>query len=444
MLERAHGFIVATTAAAIALTLLSVTGTIPAISVGDGLGLACFIAIGLIAEAAAVEFRLGSGRQAKSSLAFLPFISATLLFQPLLTVFVVVSVVAMSQFVLRRNDIARAVFNVSQACLSAYAGAYAYMIAGGDPTADHIHFGAFILLSIAFFATNLALNTIALSLIREASIVETARQVLGYRGANLWFDLLASPIAIVPAALYPDYNVAGLFVILLPLLLIRYSYMSKVKIEEANKDLLKVLVKAIETRDPYTSGHSLRVATLARAIAEDMSFTPRQIEGIETAALLHDIGKIDSIYEVVIRKPYDLTSSERELIRTHATKGADLLESLSSVDSGIIRAVRHHHERYDGTGYPSGLQADDIPIASRIIMLCDSIDAMLSDRPYRKALSIEQTRHELVRCCGSQFDPNIVAIILQRSTLERAVALVERPDGSSLGAHHLVAMPASA
>jgi putative nucleotidyltransferase with HDIG domain len=444
MLERAHSFIAATAAAALCLLLISMPASVPSLTLGDGLGLACFIAIGILAEAAAIDFRLGSGRQAKSSLAFLPFISATLLFEPFLAVIIVVSVVALSQFGLRRNDLPRAAFNVSQACLSAYAGAYAYAAAGGDPSANHIQFGAFILLSSAFFATNVALNTIALSLIREAPIVETAKQVLGYRGANLWFDLLASPIAIVPAALYPDYNVAGLFVILLPLLLIRYSYMSKVKIEEANKDLLKVLVKAIETRDPYTSGHSLRVATLARAIAEDMNFPPRSIESVETAALLHDIGKIDSIYEMVIRKPYDLTNSERELIRTHATKGADLLESLSSVETGIIRAVRHHHERYDGTGYPSGLAADDIPIASRIIMLCDSIDAMLSDRPYRKALTIEQTRHELVRCCGTQFDPNIVSIILQRSTLERAVLLVERPDSSHLASHQLMAMPASA
>lgn len=444
MLERAHTFIAATAIAAAVLILISLSGDLPTVTAGDGLGLACFIAISLIAEAAAVDFKLGAGRQAKSSLAFLPFISATLLFEPLLTVFVVVLVIGVSQFLFRRNDITRAVFNVSQACLSAYAGAYGYALAGGDPTQDHINFAAFILLSGAFFTTNLALNTIALSLIREASIVETAKQVLGYRGANLWFDLLASPIALVPAALYPDYNVAGLLVILLPLLLIRYSYMSKVKIEEANKDLLKVLVKAIETRDPYTSGHSMRVATLARAIAEDMGFSPRQVERVETAALLHDIGKIDSIYEVVIRKPYDLTSTERELIRTHATKGADLLESLSSVDSTIIRAVRHHHERFDGTGYPSGLSGEDIPIESRIIMLCDSIDAMLSDRPYRKALTIEQTRHELVRCCGTQFDPSIVAVILQRSTLERAVALVDKPEVGVPEAAPVFALSASA
>jgi putative nucleotidyltransferase with HDIG domain len=228
----------------------------------------------------------------------------------------------------------------------------------------------------------------------------------------------------VPVGLYADYNVGGLLVIVLPLLLIRYSYLSKVQLEEANKDLLKVLVKAIETRDPYTSGHSMRVATLARLIAEDIGLTPKHVERAETAALLHDIGKIDSVYEAVIRKPHDLTTAERDLIRTHATKGADLLQSLSSVNSEVVRAVRHHHERYDGTGYPSGLTGEDIPIISRIIMLCDSVDAMLSDRPYRSALSIEKTRLELVRCAGSQFDPSIVHVVLRSNTLERAASLV--------------------
>jgi putative nucleotidyltransferase with HDIG domain len=160
---------------------------------------------------------------------------------------------------------------------------------------------------------------------------------------------------------------------------------------------------------------------------------------VEAAALLHDIGKIDSIYEVVIRKPYELSAAERDLIKTHATKGADLLESLSTVSRDVIKAVRHHHERYDGTGYPAGLGRDEIPVASRIIMLCDSIDAMLSDRPYRKALSIEKTRLELVRCASTQFDPDIVRVILQQNTLERAARLVTRISHNTVDEPMLVA-----
>jgi putative nucleotidyltransferase with HDIG domain len=289
------------------------------------------------------------------------------------------------------------------------------------PTVDYV---GFLALATTFFAVNIALASTAIALMKQQRIASVFKQVIGPRGGNLWYDLLASPIAIVPAILYFDYFVTGILIILLPLLLIRYSYLSKVQLEEANRDLLKVLVKAIETRDPYTSGHSVRVATLARLIAEDLRLPERRIDAIETAALLHDIGKIDSIYETVIRKPYDLNEAERNLIRTHASKGADLLQSLSSVSADVIRGVRHHHERCDGTGYPDGLRGTEIPVAGRIIMLCDSVDAMLSDRPYRRALSIVKVRAELIRCSGTQFDPSIVQVVLSRNTLERAAGLV--------------------
>src|SRR5690606_24983971 len=215
-------------------------------------------------------------------------------------------------------------------------------------------------------------------------------------------------------------------------MLIRYSYLSKVQLQQANRDLLRALVKAIETRDPYTSGHSLRVSSLARAIAEDLGLSRRQVEQVETAALLHDIGKIDMVYAPLIRKPGELTPEERTVIQSHATKGAELLRSLSSVDEEVIRGVRHHHERYDGSGYPDGLAGKVIPIAARIIMLSDSIDAMLSDRPYRRALTVEQARVELLRCSGTQFDPDIVEAILRANTLERADGLRISLDDASI------------
>jgi putative nucleotidyltransferase with HDIG domain len=387
-----------------------------------------FIVIGILAEGFAIDFRFGSGKQPKSSLAFLPFLSSAVIFQPVVAVSIVVVVVGISQFAFRRNELLRGLFNVAMGVVSVASGACAYVVVSRGDQGGPISLFGFVGLAAGFFCTNVLLTSVALALIRGQPVGKVLNQVAGTRGANLWYDLLASPIALVPAAMYQQYHAAGLILIVLPLLLIRYSYLSKIQVEEANRDLLKVLVKAIETRDPYTSGHSLRVATLARAIADDLQVPRRQVERIETAALLHDIGKIDSIYEAVIRKPYDLNPAERELIRTHATKGADLLESLSSVNTDVIKAVRYHHERYDGTGYPSGLKGDEIPLAARIIMLCDSIDAMLSDRPYRKALTVEKTRLELIRCSGSQFDPSVVRVILQCNTLERAVGLVaERP-----------------
>jgi putative nucleotidyltransferase with HDIG domain len=405
--------------ALVTLTFLPV-GPAYALSVADIFGLSCFVAVGVLSELMAIDFRLGQGRQAKSSLAFLPFLASIVLFEPIISVATVGLVISISQFVLRRNDFARGIFNIAQGIVSAAWASLVYIPFLGALGRVDISFVGFTFLAAVFFTTNIALSSFAISLIKQQRFSTVLAQVAGVRGGNLWYDLLASPIAIVPAALYEEYNVIGLLIIVLPLLLIRYSYLSKIQLEEANRDLLKVLVKAIETRDPYTSGHSVRVATLARRIAEDLGLPPRRIQLIETAALLHDIGKIDSAYAELIRKPYDLDYDERELIRTHATRGADLLESLTSVSSEVILAVRHHHERYDGTGYPSGLQGEAIPVAARIIMLCDSVDAMLSDRPYRPALSIEKTRMELVRCSGTQFDPSIVQVVLQKNTLERA------------------------
>jgi putative nucleotidyltransferase with HDIG domain len=166
------------------------------------------------------------------------------------------------------------------------------------------------------------------------------------------------------------------------------------------------------------------VSQLAKIIAEDLKCQPSQVDDIETAALLHDIGKIDTVYADIISKQSTLTDSERGVIVTHAARGADFLRTLSSFKDHVILSVRHHHERWDGTGYPDRLTEDKIPVAARIIMLCDSIDAMLSDRPYRRALTVEQVRAELLRCAGTQFDPHIVRIILQRNTLERAAKLI--------------------
>jgi putative nucleotidyltransferase with HDIG domain len=220
--------------------------------------------------------------------------------------------------------------------------------------------------------------------------------------------------------------VGGLLAVVLPLLLIRYSYLSASQLQQANRDLLRVLIKAIETRDPYTSGHSLRVSTLAKMIAEDHGLRARLVSQVADAALLHDIGKIDALYAEIISKPAALTDHERSVIQTHATKGADLLQSLTSLEKEIIVGVRHHHEHFDGSGYPSGLQGKSIPIAARIIMICDSVDAMLSDRPYRDALTVEQVNQELRACSGTQFDPELVETILQCGTLPRAELLVDR------------------
>lgn len=404
----------------------------------DVFGLFSFIALGILSEVMAIDFTYGPNRKVKSSIAFLPLIAAAVTFPPLGAILVVGSIHTFTELFLRERAPLKSIFNISQGVLSIGLAAAVYAWLGGEVLRDgEIRFLPFIALATTFFTTNIILVSIAIAIRQQQKVLRIIRRAVGPAGGNLLYDLLASPVAIVAAILYREVPHFGLLLIILPLLLIRSSYQSKLKLQLANRDLLRVLIKAIETRDPYTSGHSLRVSSIARAIAADLGLPRRKIEQIETAGLLHDIGKIDTVYAAIIQKPADLTEDEHRVIKTHATKGAELLQNLTSLEEEIIQGVRHHHERYDGSGYPDGLVGKTIPAAARIIMLCDAIDAMLSDRPYRPALTIEQARQELIRCAGSQFDPEIVEAIIHRGTLERAAALVGEslpsPDLASFG-----------
>src|SRR5437016_844263 len=166
------------------------------------------------------------------------------------------------------------------------------------------------------------------------------------------------------------------------------------------------MVAAIEARDPYTSGHSRRVADKARVIAKAIGLREKDIERIVAAALLHDVGKIHEVFGPIISKPGRLTPEEQVIMRTHPVKSAELAGKVTELRD-VVPLIRHHHENWDGTGYPDGIGGDAIPLGSRIIMFADTIDAMTTDRPYRAALGEAAVRGEMKKFRGSQFDPII-------------------------------------
>ncbi len=428
-------YIAALATGAVALCAALDWSQLAAFQGSDWLGLAVFWVLAVVSQILAVESTVGA-RPVTSSIAFLPFLAVAVVMPVPAVVLATGAMPAVHGFlVVRDRTIPRVVFNVSQGILAYGLAALVFQeladLAGTSAGLDSIGavsslFFPFYGLAVTFFALNLFFVSVATALRDEERIRDVLVEAAGRGGGNLFYDLLASPIALFAAYLYHNLYVGGLLVVVLPLLLIRHSYLSAIQLQQANRDLLRVLVKAIETRDPYTSGHSLRVSTLAKVIAKDYGVRPQEIAHIENAALLHDVGKIEALYAEIISKSSSLSEEERDVIRTHATRGADLLKSLTSLDAAVIKGVRHHHERYDGEGYPDGLTGKSIPLAARIIMLCDAIDAMLSDRPYRKALSLAKVKSELTRCSGSQFDPDIVKAILTHNTLERAELLVER------------------
>lgn len=167
----------------------------------------------------------------------------------------------------------------------------------------------------------------------------------------------------------------------------------------------------IDTKDPNTKGHSMRVAYYSKELAKKLKLPERDVELIYYIALLHDIGKI-YIPDEILNKPGRLTGDERAIIETHAAKGAEILKDFTAID-GIADGARYHHERYDGKGYPQGLKGESIPFLARIIGVADSYDAMSSDRCYRPKLSKETIVNELKSNSGKQFDPEVVACMLE-------------------------------
>jgi putative nucleotidyltransferase with HDIG domain len=191
--------------------------------------------------------------------------------------------------------------------------------------------------------------------------------------------------------------------------------------------MLTSLTSAIEARDPYTRGHSLRVTTLAEAVARWLGWTESRLETLRIGGALHDVGKL-TVPSRILSKPGPLTLQERDTIRTHPAAGARLIEPIHSVRDALPY-VLHHHERWDGDGYPHGLGGVAIPVEARVLAVADAFDAMTSGRPYRQAMSELDALREVERCAGCQFDPEIAHAFLTvwsdgfRSTLAAAASL---------------------
>jgi putative nucleotidyltransferase with HDIG domain len=397
------------------------------LSARDRWGLVGLIVLGLLSESLSLR-TAAKESEGTFTITLVPLLASVIIFGPGPTVVFMGVSGAVAEFLYHRKPLLKASFNVAQYIVATSLAGLVYRGLGGLSLLDASvpvsrvilsSAVAFVFFGASFLITNHLLVAGAINVSRGKPLRDVLRSLFGRWGSNIAYDMLVSPIALAVAILYKELYVFGLSSALLPLLFIRHSYQLNYRVIKANQDLLRALVKAIETRDPYTSGHSVRVANLAAAIARDMGLKSSEADHVEQAALLHDIGKIDSIYSEILRKPSMLSASERSVIESHVAKGVELLESLSSVPLPVIDYVRYHHERVDGKGYPEGLRDEEIPLGARIIKVCDAIDAMLSDRPYRKALNPETTRRELSRYAGVQFDAEIVRAVLSSNVLER-------------------------
>jgi putative nucleotidyltransferase with HDIG domain len=183
------------------------------------------------------------------------------------------------------------------------------------------------------------------------------------------------------------------------------------ELEEAYVSTVTVLAAAIDARDPYTLGHSTRVAKLTRKIGAAIGLSHQELEDLEIASLFHDVGKLKTP-DFVLLKDGPLDPQEHREIANHSENGAAILGRAPSLQK-YIPAVRHHHEWFNGEGYPDGLRGDDIPLYAAIIAIADAFDAMTSARPYKKARSREEALRELTLFAGRQFNPRLVEVFHQ-------------------------------
>jgi len=399
-----------------------VTRIVEVVAVGALVALAAFVALGPVPtpeEWRAAAFFSGFGVLAAAltyrtsqatlgTISFLPYLSAAILapnIAGLSTVFVSTLV---AEIVLRR-PLVKLVFNISQHVFATAAGIVVYLSFGGKSA---LHSSPSVLPFLALVLTYFVLNKLAVSTVVASSEGTPTKEhwIRSMRGSAL-YDALAFPLILFFGIAYARLGPGWTAILAAPMLGIRQLYRTVFALQKINEELLQLMVASIEARDPYTSGHSQRVARYARLIARAAGMSTKLAERTEVAALLHDVGKIHEEFAIILRKPGRLTDEEFDVMKTHPAKSAELVSKVSHF-ADLVPAVLAHHEAWDGRGYPQRLRGHDIPLAARVIALADTIDAMTTSRPYRDALSADDVRAELAREAGRQFDPAICERLL--------------------------------
>lgn len=419
--------------------------------------------VGFLLEVASTTLRSGEG---KGSISFVSDLAAGLLFGAFWAGAVAALSMGFSQIWNRRPTI-RLAFNVAQRTFSSVVAITVFSLLGGSQPFRYfvsgVSFdGSVFLWDLLCFAAGalsyFIINSLAVS--GALSIAQGVPLRSVWKKNTLWvlgYDLGASALSLLIAWVYLRFDASTLqgrvffLLILLPIVALRHIYAklntlqglydqldsAHDKLELSLREQLEMMVKSIEARDPYTSGHSRRVAALSKAIAADLGFRGEALAEVENAALLHDVGKIHAEFAPLLQKEGRLTQEEWEIMKTHAAKSAELVGLFSRFRGDVQSCVRSHHERWDGKGYPDGLVGEAIPLGARVIMISDTIDAMTTDRPYRKALSFEKVVAELLKYRETQFDPAVVDVTVNSVTVRRLVSdkefLAEQTASKALG-----------
>lgn len=309
-----------------------------------------------------------------------------------------------------RRALHKKLLNSGLLTVTAALSVWAFGLTGGRPGAMFTNWtdlGALVAVAV----TNILFNSVGLSLV----IALATRASVVYIWMDnfppvLWHDLSLFPLGAVIALLWKASPWAVIFSVI-PLVLVHYSEQGIFELRRQTMDALLALARILDERDEDTHNHCLKVADHSTLIATTMGLSQSEIDVLTRAAYLHDIGKV-GMSNSILFKPGVLTPTERDQAKRHAAIGGDLLAKFSVFERGALY-VRHHHERWDGEGYPDGLQGVRIPQGARIIAVADAYQAMVEDRPYRKGLAPEKAMEQLALYAGTQFDPEVVRAFLK-------------------------------
>jgi len=310
----------------------------------------------------------------------------------------------------RKVPFYKLIFNMGQHALTLGIAALVFEKAGGNISNPSFRglVVPFILCVPAYFFVNNALICTIISITDKISPIRV--WLVNFRW-TIGHDLILAPLGLLVAWLYSEVSPWAIFAFFAPLALARYVYKLYMELRDAYFDSIAALASALDASDPYTRGHSDRVTEYAKKVARAMRLSEREIESIEFAGRLHDIGKI-GIDRSILRKRSQLNDREYHEMQKHPNMGSEIAGKLKFLKKAG-GYVSHHHERYDGQGYPDGLKGEEIPLGARILGVVDAFDAMTSDRPYRPALSVEIAVQELEKGSGKQFDPSITDVFIQ-------------------------------
>jgi len=299
----------------------------------------------------------------------------------------------------------RAVFNISQMTLTFAAVATCYhLVSDGTPSPVHSvqNVVAFILMGLTYYLMNTVLVSLVIALTSQVSVWHIWR--VNFRDIS-WHNLTVVPIGGILALLW-DSSPLAIILLVLPLAVVRESFRVSADLQRQTQEALIGLADIIDLRDPSTYRHSQRVSDFSRQIAQRMRLREDRVDLIAFSARLHDLGKI-GMSNILLYKPGAFSPEERKEFRRHPAIGASMVSGFHLFSEGCDLILRHH-EAWDGSGYPDGLQGQTIPVGSQIIAVADAFEAMTADRVYRSAMSVPEAVAVLISRRGSQFSPHIV------------------------------------